>query len=309
MSETPSVSIVIPTLNAARWLPALFDQLREQTPVKPMEILLVDSGSTDATRSLAEAEPLARVISIEHFTHGGARNLGIREARGDIVVLMTQDATPRDVHWLAPLIYALNEPGVAAVYSRQVPREDASAMERFFLSDRFPAGELALRTHQGSEPPVYPETFFSNVSAAARRATWQQFPFDETLLMSEDQQFTRDALMAGRAIAYQPASVVVHSHRYTLWQTFKRYFDSVIAFRQLNVGHDTGSSARLGGLTFLNEVRYLFLRYPWWLPYYVLYQGFKAAGVLAAHAAPHLPRSWCARCSLNPGWWRLDKRR
>ncbi|HMP90454.1 MAG TPA: glycosyltransferase [Kiritimatiellia bacterium] len=310
MKSPPSISVVIPTLNAARWLGPLIDQLSEQQPGPPDEIILVDSGSTDGTLEIASRFPVVKVLSVTQFSHGGARNYGIREARGDVVVLMTQDAIPKDGNWLARLIQPLESDEVAAVYSRQIPRDDASPMERFFLRDRFPDGPAVVRRHQGPEAPVYPETFFSNVSSAARRDVWRRFPFDEKLLMGEDQQFARDTLMAGMALVYEPASLVYHSHTYSLTQTFKRYFDSVVAFRQLYQSHGTGTSARLGGGKVWPEIAYLFRDYPWSIPYFIFYMGFKSAGVIAGHMADRLPPSWCAKLSLHPAWWMgrsLDK--
>jgi len=306
MNPPPSVSVVLPTLNAAPWLPALFARLAEQQPAPPVEILLVDSGSTDDTvRLAAAAAPLVRRLAIERFTHGAARNLGIRAARGEIVALLTQDALPADANWLARLIEPLADPAVAGVYARQIPRADAPIMEQFFLADRFPAASGPVpRRHIGAAPPVYPATFFSNVSSTARRADWLAFPFDETLLMSEDQQFARDALAAGRTIVYQPAAVVIHSHRYGFRQTFRRYFDSVVAFRQLSARHGLGASAALGRGAARRELAFALRRRPAGLPAYALHLAAKAAGALAGHLADFMPRAWRARCSLQPGWWR-----
>lgn len=302
-----SVAVVIPTLNAERWLPALFGALAMQQPRPPEEIILVDSGSTDDTVSLALAHPGVRLINIETFTHGGSRNTGIRAARSDIVVLMTQDAAPADADWLARLIAPLDEPAVAGVYSRQIPRPDASPMEQFFLMDRFPPGERVIRRHRGSGPPVYPQTFFSNVSSAARRETWLKFPFDETLLMSEDQQFARDTLIAGLSIVYEPCSLVVHSHNYTLTQTFKRYFDSVVAFQQVTPGHTLGNSIRLGEGKVYEECFFVACHYPVWLPYFFCQQAMKAAGAVAGQCADRMTNAWCTKCSLHPGWWQIRK--
>lgn len=302
-ADRPTVSVVIPTLNAGRWLRGLLAALDRQQPAPPDEVVLVDSGSADDTLAIASANPRVRVVRITSFTHGGARNLGIREARGVVVALMTQDAEPADADWLARLIAPLEDPSIAAAYSRQIPRDDASPMERFFLADRFPAGERSVRQFRGAGVPVYPDTFFSNVSSAARRETWMRFPFDETLIMSEDQQFVRDVLVARLAIAYEPASVVLHSHTYNLRQTFKRYFDSVVAFRQLEAGHGASASAKHGRRTLGRELGYIARTSPWTLPYFALYMVFKAAGVLAGHAAPKLPRSWCRAFSMNPRWW------
>ena len=85
----------------------------------------------------------------------------------------------------------------------------------------------------------------SNVSAAARRDILLRFPFDEDLIMSEDQQFARDVMKAGYTVVYQPASVVLHSHRYSFVQAFQRYFDSVYSLIQIFKRHNLGTSAGL----------------------------------------------------------------
>ncbi|MDP2991389.1 MAG: glycosyltransferase, partial [Kiritimatiellota bacterium] len=86
------ISVVIPVLNAASTLPALLEALAGQYPSPPDEIVLVDSLSTDDTRRIALAQANVRVVPLARFSHGRARNLGAREATGEIIVLMTQDA-------------------------------------------------------------------------------------------------------------------------------------------------------------------------------------------------------------------------
>ena len=303
MNELDDISIVIPTLNAGQWLQPLLDALRAQEPNCPSEMILVDSGSSDDTLAIARAHDWVRVVPIDRFSHGGARNRGIREARGDVVVLMTQDAIPANPYWLEKLVEPLKQPEVGAVYSRQVPRSRVSAVEEAFLFDRFPDGPQVVRRPDGEGIPVYPTTFFSNVSAAARRATWLDFPFDETLIMSEDQQFARDILLAGLAIVYEPASMVLHSHSYGLCETFRRYFDSVVAFRQLSRRHRAAASAQLGQSTLGREMIYVARHRPLSLPHYLMHTMAKALGVAIAHGSDRMPLSWCARCSMQPGWW------
>jgi rhamnosyltransferase len=303
MSRDATVSVVIPTRNAAVWLPALLDRLADQAPVPPQEVILVDSSSRDGTRELAAARPEVRLLTVERFTHGGARNLGIRAATGECIALLTQDALPADEHWLARLLEPLADPEVAGVYARQIPRPDADPLERFFLADRFPNLRApAVRRHEGREPPVYPKTFFSNVSSALRRSDALAYPFDESLLMGEDQQYARDVLMAGRTLVYQPTARVWHSHAYSPWQTVKRYFDSTVAFRQLSAQHGVTTSAALGLATLRREAGFVRRAAPLWLPQYALYTLARAAGVLASHVESILPRGVCARLSLQPDW-------
>ena len=298
-----SVSVVIPTLNAAPFLPRLLAAIFSQKPAAPIEVVLVDSMSTDATREIAAAEPRVRVIPIEAFTHGGARNLGARAAKGDVIALLTQDALPADDRWLAELLAPLADPRVVASYSRQVPYPDANPMERFFLAQRFPEGPPVQREKRGTAPLQLEDVFFSNVSAAIRRESLLRHPFDEQLIMSEDQQFSRDVLEAGHAVVYQPASVVTHSHNYTLAICFRRYFDSVYSLRLLFPRHGLGTTASMGASYLSQEVRYMVRSHPWSLPRYFLYNLAKIGGSLAAHSVDALPRRVVRAMSLHRYHW------
>ena len=295
--------MVIPTLNAERYLPALLGALAAQLPRPPDEIILVDSNSTDRTREVAEAHPGVRVVPVARFSHGGARNLGAREARGEFVVLMTQDARPSDPGCLAALLAPFADPRVAAAYARQVPYPDASPMEQYFLATHFPA-EAAVRSADGAELDLG-RVFFSNVCAALRRDLLLRFPFDETLIMSEDQQVSRDLMQAGFTVVYAPASVVVHSHNYTLPVVFRRYFDSVYSLTVIFPRHDMGTSANMGLRYLGREFLHMLRHHPAWLPYYLLYTAAKAGGTLAGHFAERMPRRLARACSLHRYHWDL----
>jgi rhamnosyltransferase len=244
-----------------------------------------------------------RPIPAGKFSHGGARNLGAREAKGEVVVLMTQDALPRDTDWLNSLVAPLEDDQVAAVYSRQVPYDSASPMERYFLETHFPPGLAERRVKEHRKPLTLQQVFFSNVSAALRRDLLLEYPFDETLIMSEDQQWSRDVMNAGYAVVYQPASVVTHSHNYTLPVVFRRYFDSVYSLTVVFPRHDMGTSASMGFSYLGREFIYMLTRHPWWLPYYFFYTCAKAGGTLAGHFAEKMPASWARRMSLHRYHW------
>lgn len=298
------VSVVVPVLNAAAFLPDLFAALLTQKPTPPGEIILVDSASTDRTRAAAAACPIARVVPIDRFSHGRSRNLGAAMAAGEIAVFLSQDALPADETWLANLVDPFADPSVAAVYSRQIPRPDAPPMERFFLLTRFPPGDPVRRTAAPGEPLSLEKVFFSNVSSAVRREILTRHPFDETLIMSEDQQLSRDILAAGYAVVYQPSSVVIHSHRYTLADAFRRYFDSVYSLRGIFSAHTVGTSASMGLKYLFREAWYMVRHHPLWLPYYGLYTLTKTTATLAGHIADHLPRWVLRRISLHNYHWK-----
>ncbi|MFA5344156.1 MAG: glycosyltransferase [Kiritimatiellia bacterium] len=297
------ISVVIPVLNAAGPLPALLEALASQQPAPPDEIVLVDSLSTDDTRRIALAQANVRVVPLERFSHGRARNIGAREATGEVIVLMTQDALPADSHWLAALLAPLDDRQVAAVYSRQVPRADAPPTEKFFLAYRFPAGPPLRRVRPAGRAPALEDVFFSNVSAAVRRDVLLRHPFDETLIMSEDQQFARDLILAGYTTVYQPESVVVHSHRYSLGTAFRRYFDSVYSLTLVFPAHDLKASAAMGRRYLCRETSYMLRHHPFYFPYYCLYTLAKMAGVLCSHFADRMPLGLARACSLHRYYW------
>jgi len=303
-SDLSNVSVVIPVKNAAAFLPDLLPRILSQKPAPPREILLLDSASTDRTREIAAEFEAVRVIGVERFSHGGTRNQGIREAKGDFVVLMTQDARPEGEHWLQALLAPFDDPKVAYVFSRQVPYPDASPMEGYFLSVRFPPGE-PVRYETGGEPVTCMEqTFSSNVSSAVRREAVLEHPFDDSLIMSEDQQLSRDLQEAGYAVVYAPASVVTHSHTYTLMQTFRRYFDSVVSGKKVWPHHRVRDSARVGRNLFIHEFRFIVFSHPIWVPYFLLQQAVKVLAALVAHAEPKLPRGVVRFCSMHRYHWR-----
>ena len=301
--SAPRVSVVIPVLNAERHLPELLPLLLAQRPRPPDEIVLVDSMSTDRTREIGLSFPGVAVVPIPNFSHGRGRNLGVRTATGDVVVLLTQDARPADEHWLERLLAPLAEPEVAAAYSRQVPYPGASPMERFFLLTRFPPGPPVRRRRQGHAPLGLEDVFFSNVSAAVKRGLLLRHPFDESLIMSEDQQLSRDLLLAGHTVVYQPESVVVHSHRYSLATCFRRYFDSVYSLTVLFPAHGVGTSASMGLRYLGREAAYVARRAPHWLPYYALYTAAKTLGTIAGHFAERMPPWLLRRLSLHRYHW------
>lgn len=86
-----TVSVVIPTYNRARWLPETVASVLGQS-VPPLEVLIVDDGSTDDTATVcAGMPPPVRYLRQANAGVGAARNRGIREARGDFVALVDSD--------------------------------------------------------------------------------------------------------------------------------------------------------------------------------------------------------------------------
>src|SRR3990170_5831446 len=93
---SPTVSVIVPAWNEAKYLPALLESIRLQT-VPPLEILIADSGSTDDTGAVASATG-AQVVPGERKGPGEGRNRGAGAARGDVLLFADADCVlPPDV--------------------------------------------------------------------------------------------------------------------------------------------------------------------------------------------------------------------
>ena len=216
--SAPDVSIVLPTRNGAQTLPDLLDAIARQRADVTFEVVAVDSGSTDGTVDLLRAR-VDRLIAIcgDAFDHGLTRNLAIEHARGDLIVLIVQDAVPASESWLAALTAAVAaDDRVAGAFARQLPRPNANAITRSYLSRWVAASEIA-RTFEIDSRPAFEaldpgaqleRCAFDNVCSCIRRSVWRELPFAPTPI-GEDIEWARAVLLAGYRLAYVPAATVV----------------------------------------------------------------------------------------------------
>jgi len=231
------VSVVIPTLNAGPGFEETLAKIRAQEGPFEVELLVVDSGSTDGTGELARRYG-ATVHRIERreFNHGATRNLGISLTEGEYVALTVQDAVPLDGRWLAAMVENLERDGrVAVVYGRHVPRPEASVLTRALVNN-LPTAGLERQEKMMGDPEEYRSmrpvnrrkvVAFDNVSSCLRRSVWEEFPFEKTNF-AEDLRWGKEAFERGYKIVYEPRSVVIHSHeRGVLYDLKRHYVDQV----------------------------------------------------------------------------------
>jgi len=220
-----SCSIIIPTLNAGHLLADLVNRLRGQITI-PDEIIVIDSSSTDNTVEVAKRLGCTTIsIPRLEFNHGGTRNAAALEAKGDILVFLTQDALPVDHLFLGELLRPIIQENVAATYARQIPNATARAAEKFARAFNYP-DKATLRTKNDIPLLGIKAYFFSNVASAIRKDVFlKNGMFRDDVIMNEDMLFCAKILKSGYSIKYCADSKVYHSHNYSPVQTFQRYFD------------------------------------------------------------------------------------
>jgi rhamnosyltransferase len=287
MSAT--VTVAVPVLDGGRLLGDVLAAVRAQEVDREVELLVIDSGSTDGSVALAR-EHGARVVEIARaeFSHGGTRNRLMELSRGEHVAFLTQDSVPAAPGWLAALLGGFGEEDVALVCGPYLPRPDASPMVRRELEQYF-ASFGGARVDRGPLEGASPAAFFSSANGAVARWAWEQVPF-RPLPYAEDQQLARDMLAAGFAKAYVPEAAVVHSHDHPPWRALQRYFDDFRALSEVH-GHREPLNPRYVAARIRNDV--------------AADRGSAPLGrVLGHHTARALGRSLGSNADRLPSWLR-----
>ena len=276
------ISVLIPVKNGGADLVRCLEGIARQRVERAVEIVVVDSGSTDGSVERSR-EHGARVHEIppEEFVHGATRNLAAQHSQGDVLVFTTQDTVAADEHWLARLVAALDGDRVVGAYGRQLPHDDATPPERFFLDFMY-GPEARAQSVGGIDELTFEQTLFSNVNSAIPRHVWEANRFRDDVTMSEDQEWSRRMLLAGYTIVYEPRAAVKHSHAYTLAGAFRRFYASgASADRSYVAGAESRAALRRGLRRYAGgELAWL-----WrtdqrrWIPYAAVYELAKLAGL------------------------------
>jgi rhamnosyltransferase len=210
------IAIIMRSYNDAEVIRGTLEALSRQT-IRNFELWNFDSTSNDGTIDIIRKFNRADRIQLNDsatYNPGRVLNEAVATVDADIVVFLNSDATPQDEYWLERLIEPLADPTMGAVFGRQVARSDCRSL---FVKDT----ERAFG--DGSESSGWMH-FFSMASSAARRTVLERFPFETAITYSEDIEWTYRLRRGGYRIRYVPESVAMHSHNYTLGQSYRRHF-------------------------------------------------------------------------------------
>ena len=205
----PFVAVVIPCRNEAPFIRAVVDSLLSSSyPRERLEIIFVDGMSTDGTREVLEEavreHAFIRVLDNRLLTVPAAMNLGIREARGEIIVRMDAHAEyPEDYIPRCVRLLLRSGPNIGSVGGRIValPNGDSpwARAVAFVTSHRFGVGGAAFRT--SSLPGLVDTVPFGTFSRAVLDKVGL---YDVRLTRNQDNELSARIQKAGYAIAYDP---------------------------------------------------------------------------------------------------------
>jgi rhamnosyltransferase len=211
--QDASVTILIRAKNEERFIGQCLERISRQATDMLFDVLLIDSGSTDATVEIARQFDFVSVheIAPESFNYGGALNLGVQLARGEYVVSLSAHCIPIGDGWLDALIAPLErDPQLAATFGRQVPWPGCEPVERHMMQGMF--RETSARQLACAEIADPMNAVFSNANCSFRRQLALQQPF-QTLPWAEDRVWASQILDRGLDIAYVADAAVHHSHQ------------------------------------------------------------------------------------------------
>jgi glycosyltransferase involved in cell wall biosynthesis len=216
-------SIVIRAYNEENHIGRLLDGIQQQT-VQDVELILVDSGSTDKTVSVAESFG-ARIVRIpsDEFTFGRSLNIGVREATREYVIIASAHVYPVYPDWIQSLLHPFEDEGVALTYGKQRAPRFARFSEQQILHQWYP--------DEGK--PNQDTSFCNNANAAIRRSLWESNPYDETLTGLEDLAWAKWAKEQGYKIVYVTEAEIIHTHNETPRGVYNRYRREAMALRKI----------------------------------------------------------------------------
>jgi glycosyltransferase involved in cell wall biosynthesis len=283
ISVVKKCSIVIRAYNEEAHIGRLLEGIRHQT-LRDVEVILVDSGSTDATMAIA-ARYGARIVHIrpEEFTFGRSLNLGLAAATRDLAVIASAHVYPVYPDWLERLLAPFADPAAALAYGKQRGPETARFSEQQVFARWYPDQSVSRQAHP----------FCNNANAAVRRSVWLEHPYDETLTGLEDLAWAKEVKSEKYEVAYVAEAEVIHVHHETPGGVRNRYRREAMAFKRIypeahfnlydflrnvtaSIGFDLLHAAR--GRVFWRSLASIF----WfrWNQFRGTYQGYRHASAL-----------------------------
>jgi succinoglycan biosynthesis protein ExoA len=221
------ISVIMPVRNEAQYIERTLHQLLTQDyAAQSFEVIVVDGQSTDCTRSLVEQfiknHANIRLLDNPRRLSSSARNIGVRHARGELVLLIDGHCELEGGNYFNDLVEAFNSSGAHCI-GRPQPLDivGASMLQR------------AIAAARSSKLGHHPDSFIyssqsqfvpaKSVAVAYRREIFDRIGlFDEAFDACEDVEFNHRIDRAGLKCFFAPKLAVHYAPRQTLRALFRQ---------------------------------------------------------------------------------------
>lgn len=219
------ISIIIRTYNEERYLNDLLNAISNQTiNDHNVEIIIVDSGSTDNTLDIANSFNCT-IIKIEkvNFSFGRSLNLGCITSNGEILIFISGHCIPANEFWLQNLINPIIKNEVILTYGKQIGSSNTKFSELQIFEKYFP-----------TESKIPQLGFFcNNANAAILKSEWEKYRFDEDLTGLEDMYLAKKLYDSGLLLGYVSNAIVYHIHHENWGKIKNRFEREAIALQKI----------------------------------------------------------------------------
>ncbi len=299
-----SISVIIPTYNAQKYLLKLLNNLSNQTI--DFELIIIDSSSSDNTLEIAKeyADKIIKIPKAE-FDHGGTRTKAIKEASGNIVIFLTQDALPATNDALERLIKPLEQDEVVASYGRQLANDNATLFAKHLREFNYKDISYVRSFSDAKEFGIKTAFFSDSFSAYKKEAIESVGYFKEGTIFGEDMHLVARLLLDGKSVAYCADALVYHSHNYSIKEEFMRYFDTGVFHTNEAWLIEKFGKAEGEGLRYVkSEFNYLiehraFIK----IPEFFIRNFAKILGYKLGKKYKSMPKSLAKSLSMHKSWW------
>lgn len=256
------IQVIIPIYKPDHKLIELLQKIKEQS-IEDIPLLIIDSGSNDEYKSeIKNMNCLVKKIDVKTFNHGGTRQMGADMFPDkDIYIFLTQDAILANEKSIENIVKVFDNFNIGCAYGRQLPHKDANLFSSYARLFNY-KDKSYIYSINDKEKYGIKTAFNSNSFAAYRRKALNEiggFPIDT--ILSEDMYVAAKMLLNKWSVAYCSDAMVYHSHNYTIWQEFKRYFDIGVFYSRESWIKDTFGGAEGEGKKYIiSEFKYLIKR-------------------------------------------------
>jgi glycosyltransferase involved in cell wall biosynthesis len=206
----PKISVIIPAYNEERLLPGCLDSIMNLDYDKELiEIIVVDNGSTDRTREIAESYG-AKVIRDDSKNVSGLRNLGVRESSGDIIAFVDADCVVSK-DWLQKAAVYFDDLNIAAWGSPPTIPKDATWVQKTWYIVR------------QKDAKIHDVDWLESMNLFVRKEKFNSIGgFNESLVTCEDVDFSYRLKAHGSIISNNRIEVIHFGEAATIRQFMRK---------------------------------------------------------------------------------------